>query len=94
MEFSTTFWSDFTIADAFGIEAINDTYNRAFNEWKDNVTFLTELVIILNNKCWWHYEHHNQLYCDLYRKLYYKADDYAKTHLKGDDISYYFRMTD
>lgn len=30
----TTFWDDFSIADNFGIDAICDTYNRAFQEWK------------------------------------------------------------
>ena len=30
----TSFWSDFTIADRFGVNAIKDTYKRAFNEWK------------------------------------------------------------
>lgn len=35
-EFSTTFWSDFSIADAFGVNAVKDTYKRAFKEWKDD----------------------------------------------------------
>ena len=33
-EEKTTFWDDFSIADAFGMVAIKDTYRRAFNEWK------------------------------------------------------------
>lgn len=32
----TTFYEDFSIADAFGIHAIKDTYTRAFNEWKSD----------------------------------------------------------
>lgn len=28
----TTFFSDFTIADAFGAKAVQDTFNRAFAE--------------------------------------------------------------
>lgn len=28
----TTFWEDFSTADKFGIDAIKETYNRAFNE--------------------------------------------------------------
>ena len=28
----TTFWMDFSIADKFGVNAVNDTYIRAFNE--------------------------------------------------------------
>ena len=44
----TTFWMDFSIADRFGANAIKDTYNRAFKEWKTNYIYLTELVIVLN----------------------------------------------
>ncbi len=40
----TTFWMDFSIADRFGIEAIIDTYERAFVEWHPNHIYLTELV--------------------------------------------------
>ena len=48
----TTFWQDFSIADKFGIDAIKDTFNRAFNEWKGNYQYLTELVLVLNWKVW------------------------------------------
>lgn len=30
----STFWTDFSIADTFGKEAVKDTYERAFAEWK------------------------------------------------------------
>lgn len=46
----TTFWQDFSIADAFGIAAVVDTFKRAFKEWKDNYKYLTELVMVLNHK--------------------------------------------
>jgi len=29
-EFKTTFWMDFTIADAFGLDAVRDTFKRSF----------------------------------------------------------------
>ena len=28
----TTFWSDFSVADAFGTSAVADTFKRAFEE--------------------------------------------------------------
>lgn len=93
-ESKTTFWSDFTIADAFGIDAIKDTYKKAFNEWKTNVEYITELSIIMNLKCWWHYERNNYVYSKLYADLYYKVDGWCKRHLKGKDFEYYFNMTD
>lgn len=52
----TTFFEDFSIADAFGISAVKDTYNRAFKEWKHDYKYLTELVMVLNWKCWEHYD--------------------------------------
>ena len=43
-EFKTTFWMDFTIADKFGIEAVKDTFKRAFSEWKtDYITVIGKL---------------------------------------------------
>ena len=30
----TTFWEDFSLAERFGLSAIQDTFNRAFKEWK------------------------------------------------------------
>ncbi len=54
--FFTTFWQDFTIADKFGKDAVLDTYRRAFEEWKGDYRYLTELVMVLNHKIWEHYE--------------------------------------
>ena len=93
-EFSTTFWSDFSIADAFGVKAIKDTYKRAFKEWKDDYKYLTDLVIVLNHKCWQHYEKGNTEYSQLYEKLYYEAHDYVLDNLKGEEFDYYWRKTD
>lgn len=39
----TTFWQDFSIADRFGADAVKDTFNRAFAEWKTDHVYLTEL---------------------------------------------------
>ena len=92
--FKTTFGQDFTIADHFGLSAIKDTFKRAFENWKDNYIYLTELVIILNWKIWEHYENGNEKYAELYNDLWEKADAYACENLKGDEASYFFEMTD
>ncbi|MCD8285840.1 MAG: hypothetical protein LUD50_01250 [Clostridia bacterium] len=50
----TTFWDDFSIAEKYGIRAINDTYRRA-RYWKGSCKMWTELVMVLNHKIWqWH----------------------------------------
>lgn len=89
----TTFWTDFTIADAFGTEAIKDTYRRAFGEWKDNYKYLTELVIVLNHKIWQWYET-DEAKAKLYNELWIKTDDYALDNLKGDELNYFIRRVD
>ena len=92
-EMKTTFWQDFSIADAFGVSAVKDTYNRAFNGWKENYIYLTELVIVLNWKIWQHYEKNEQL-ARVYNELWEQADEYACENLKGEEAEYFFRVTD
>ena len=90
---TTTFWDDFSIADRFGEDAIKDTFKRAFKEWKGNHIYLTELVIVLNHKIWQHYQK-NDAYAELYNDLWEKADNYACTHLKGEELTHFYRITD
>ena len=89
----TTFWEDFSIADLFGVSAIKDTFNRAFAEWKDDYEFLTELVMVLNHKIWQHYERKPEV-AALYNDLWEQADQYAIENLKGEELSYFFEVTD
>lgn len=92
-ELQTTFWIDFSIAGRFGSAAVQDTFDRAFAEWKDNCVYLTELVMVLNHKCWQYHERSDAL-SHLYGSLYWKAAEYAEENLKGEDLSYYYRTTD
>lgn len=90
----TTFWEDFSTADAFGSGAITDTYNRAFKEWKNNYKYFTELVMVLNWKCWeWHYRNRFSL-SELYSNLFYKAQEWGYNNLKGDELTYFWRTLD
>lgn len=90
----TTFWSDFTIAEKFGTDAIRDTFQRAFAEWKCDYKYLTELVMVLNHKCWDFWRIGNMRYSEVYTNLYYEAADYAVENLKGEELDYYWRITD
>lgn len=89
----TTFWQDFSIADRFGLDAICDTYRRAMAGWKDNHIYLTELVMVLNHKIWQWYEK-NELIAQTYQELWEKCDAYALEHLKGDELNYFYEVTD
>jgi len=92
-EIITTFGRDFDIAEAFGLDAIRDTFNRAFSEWKGNYKYLTELVLILNWKIGQHYGK-NDDYARLYDELWRTADGYACDNLEGEEAAYFYRITD
>ena len=93
-EFKTTFWQDFTIADKFGLNAINDTYLRAFNEWKTDKVYITELVLVLNWKIWEHHEKGDKGKAEIYDKLWRETDEWCMENLKDDDLRYYLQTTD
>lgn len=90
----TTFYQDFSIADKFGISAIKDTYKRAKSEWQTNTEYLTELVMVLNWKCWEHFERGNEQYARLYQDLFAELDTYAMDTLTGEDLTYFLNTTD
>lgn len=89
----TTFWSDFCIAEAFGVSAIKDTYERAFQSWKNDVTYLTELSLVLNHKIWYWYERDENI-ARVYDELWTKVHSWAYDNLTGDDFTYYWKTTD
>lgn len=88
-----TFYTDFSIADVFGgVNAVKDTYKRAFSNWKTNVEYVTELCVVLNWKIWEHHGHNDAL-AELYNDLWWKLRDWCLDNLKGDDLSYFLRTT-
>ena len=89
----TTFWQDFTIADHFGINAIKDTHKRAFESWKNNTEYLTELVLVLNWKIWDWYEK-NEKIAEVYNTLWEYTQNWAYDNLKGDELKYFLEVID
>ena len=89
----STFAADFAIADYFGIKAVKDTFNRAFNEWKDNSHMMTEMALVLNHNIWRYYEIDPEL-ARTYEECWKKADNYCIENYKGDDLDWYYQVTD
>lgn len=90
----STFYSDLSIAEWFGINEVKDTYNRVLKSWKSDVKMFTEFVLSLNWKSWaWYardYEELSRVYADLYQK----AHNIACETYKGNDLAYYLQTTD
>lgn len=95
-----TFYSDFTIAERFGLMAIQDTYNRSFKAYKNSIEYLTALAMALNHKISiWHAVDGER--AKLYDKLWRETDMYI---LEGDEDGFknftreevrrYLRITD
>ena len=89
----TTFFSDLSIAEYFGINAIKDTYNKVLKEWKNNIEYFTEFTMCLNHKSW-QFSGKNDELCDLYVKLYYNALDFADNNFNNEELSYFYRILD
>lgn len=93
-ECQTTFWSDFTIAERFGAEAVRDTYKRAKAEWERDRVYGTELSMVLNHKCWYWYGKQNEELSKLYAKLWEEYHGWVLDNWKGEDLIYYLRVVD
>ena len=93
---STTFTQDFIIAEAYGISAIRDTYNRAFTGWKNCYKYLTELCMTLNHRIWHWYDKTGEgdertiLYNDLWNRLM----DWCRANLKGEELQFFEAVLD
>lgn len=102
-----TFVNDFALAEAFGDNAILDTYRRAEMGWLKDYKYMTELVMSLNWLCWfWHYNKDPEL-SQLYGDLYYRGRDAFYEHnetqegdpdeviaRKEEAVRYFFECTD
>lgn len=92
-ERKTTFYSDLSIAECFGVEGVCDTYERVMESWGDDLEYMCEWVIALNQKIWQHNET-NAGVAKVYDKLWKQADEYCMNHFKGDDLTAYLRYVD
>ena len=95
----TTFYTDFSIADMYGIDAIKETYERAFKEWHTDTEYITELTMALNWKIWEHYDESDENapsneIARLYNDLWQECDNWCRDNLKGDDLTYFYNTTD
>ena len=93
-DFQTTFWTDFSIADMFGTDAVKDTYKRAFEEWKNDYKYLTELVMVLNWKIWEHWDKGRTELAEVYDQYWRECYDYGLNNHKGDELTYFWRTLD
>lgn len=103
---ANTFAQDFAIADAFGIDAIENTFKRAFEEWKKDIRYFTALALTMNHQGWKWYEI-NEKVGKLYFDFWEKCDAFVldcdydeetdEEHYKNftpEEVHYFIRACD
>lgn len=92
----TTFMSDFSIAEWYSKSALVDTLKRAVSEWKDNIEYMAEMILVLNSKSWEMDSRLHDGWCRLYSELYYAFKDFYFDYFKGNDeaMQYYYDYID
>lgn len=89
----TTFFGDLSIAEFYGVEGIQDTYNRVIKEWGDNVEYFAEFVVALNHKIWAWYNVNNEI-GRLYDGLWRQAEQFAVDHFSDEELEVFYSLTD
>lgn len=89
----TTFFSDLSIAECFGHKAIQETYDRVLKEYKTDIVYITEFVMCLNHKIWQLHKL-DEPTAKLYDNLWRNSVDFVYKNFKGEDLTYYFSITD
>ena len=103
-ERKTTYTSDFSIAEwcvpIEGMNAIASTLRDALQNWRDDIEFFAEIIIVLNMKAWEHAARGNRQYAKMYSELYLDAkclyfdwfDEDNTQHEKA--MEYYYNYVD
>lgn len=103
-ERKTTYTSDFSIAEwcvpVEGMNAIASTLRNALTNWRDNVEWFAEILLVINMKAWEHHARGNQNYSQMYSELYLMAKDLYFDWFDGDNkqhndaMQYYYDYVD
>lgn len=69
---------------------LTETLEKAQKDYKA----YTELVMILNHKCWAHAHFNQNQIGRLYSDLFYKTQDWGYKNLKGEELHYFINTLD
>lgn len=103
---SNTFMSDFTIAKRLsGVDGIKETYKRSFESFKDDIRYLTAMVLALNHCGHYYYDLGEKDVAKVFFDLQFELDgyilhskgygkDWKPTNFTQEEVSYYLAATD
>lgn len=93
-EKKTTFFSDLSIAEWYGVGNVKETVNRICKEWFNDVEYFTEFIMCVNHKSWEHYERKNIELSEYYSGLYHELVDKIYNSWDRESLDYFYKITD
>lgn len=104
---NNTFWADFSIAESFGQKAVEETFKRAFSEWKKDIEYITALAIVMNHKGWkwygvdensklakWYFERWQELDAFILACEGAGTDEETYKNFTKEEVEYFILATD
>lgn len=97
----TTYWNQLTKLEEQN-NASEETFCMALRKWltdnlkkaQEDYKAFTELVMVLNHKCWDHCNMGQHKIGKLYSDFFYKTQNWGYKHLKGEQLTYFFNTLD
>ena len=85
-----------------GLNEIDDSIElwaeHTYKDYCDDVCAMAAFVTVLNHKCWYWYDNHNEEKSKIYSDLYYKYNDlewnWLEAHGTSEEKSWYFDTLD
>ncbi len=90
----TTFYEDFSIADAFGTKGILETYQRAKREWKHDYKYMSEMALIIGMKISEWSVKRNMDYVNAYCEVIEDLRGYIFRNFTYKQLDYFYGVVD
>lgn len=84
-ERKTTFMSDLSHGEWYGLGALLGTFRNASMSWRDNVEYIAEFALCLNWKAWEHDARKKNKWATVYSLLFEDFRDLMYDYYEGDD---------
>lgn len=84
-ERKTTFMSDLSIGEWYGLRGVFNTIKNAMTSWRDDEKYMAEFVLCLNWKAWEHDARQNTNWVKFWSVMYELVRDLMYDYYEGDE---------